>query len=300
MKVGLMIVGSRGLYILKNIKRLKDVKIEFVMTYSDNGTKENVYSNISRICDKNNIKLIDGRDCPKGLLNKVNKVFVIGWQYFIKGDLNKYVVLHDSYLPEKKGWAPTVSYLQEGSSYLAATAFQPTEVMDEGPVYTKKKHLIEHPMKIADALQIVSGIYFDLIKEICKNKLEPAFDDTLVEPTISAWRDERDYFIDWSCSAEEIQRKIYALGHPYNGARFKIQDGYMYNTEAWNIYTVKECEVVKMKVCDVESHYGKVIRIDDGSPVVICGRDAVKLSRIKSMKSSCNDFELRKLKTRFE
>jgi methionyl-tRNA formyltransferase len=173
MKIGLMIVGSRGLYILKNMNKrnIRNIDVKFVVTYEDQGTTEWVFSDIADVCKRRGIEMVHDKQCPKNLLKKVDKVLVIGWQYLIKGQLSKYIVFHDSFLPEKKGWAPTVSYLLEGSPYLAATAFRPTKVMDEGPVYAMTKRPIEHPMKIADALQLVSEIYLELIKKICKNKM---------------------------------------------------------------------------------------------------------------------------------
>ena len=60
-------------------------------------------------------------------------------------NLKKIIILHDSYLPEYKGWAPTVNYLINGSKYLGVTAFQATNVVDTGGIYQQLRKKISYP-----------------------------------------------------------------------------------------------------------------------------------------------------------
>jgi methionyl-tRNA formyltransferase len=84
-------------------------------------------------------------------------------------------------------------------------------------------------------------------------------DETLA--TYSIWRDEYDYIIDWSKSAEYIKRFIDAVGYPYKGA-FTTWD----NTK----YYIKDSFVVEDVV--VENRVsGKVLFKNDKSLIIVCG-----------------------------
>ena len=44
------------------------------------------------------------------------------------------------------------------------------------------------------------------------------------EASYSLWRDEEDYFINWSLGAKTIERTINATGFPYSGARTNMEN----------------------------------------------------------------------------
>ena len=88
------------------------------------------------------------------------------------------------------------------------------------------------------------------------------------QATYSIWRDEDDYRIEWSESAERIERTVRALGPPYLGARSRLGGR----------------EVVIHRV-EVEADLpfairqpGKVWSLDpEGRPSVVCGSGLVKV-----------------------
>jgi methionyl-tRNA formyltransferase len=84
-------------------------------------------------------------------------------------------------------------------------------------------------------------------------------DETLA--TYSIWRDEYDYIIDWSKSAEYIKRFIDAVGYPYKGA---------FTTWGNTRYYIKDSFVVEDVV--VENRVsGKVLFNNDISLIIVCG-----------------------------
>jgi methionyl-tRNA formyltransferase len=274
MKLGLFLVGYKGLKVLKETYGKIDLK--FVLSYSDKNTKDESFEQMGKFCAENDIDFYNGKDGSQELYDSVDRIFVIGWQFLLKNNLDKLLVIHDSYLPEHKGWSPTVNYLIEGSPYLAATAFYPTDVMDTGLIQHQKKAFIEYPIKIKNAIEIVSKLYVDIILDICdKDKELTIYEMSNVfnEESFCVWRDKEDYFIDFSDSAEEIKRMVDAVGYPYDGAKIE-------STYYGDYLIVHDCEVVEKLVISQEKHVGKLFSIEDGIATVICGKNMLKLTNV--------------------
>jgi len=289
MKYGLFIVGEKGLNVLKNLNLNS---IGFVVSYDDKNTNDDSYTQIQNICNENNIKYYDKIDFTL-IPNNIEKIFVVGWQFLIKDNLKKYIVLHDSYLPEYKGWAPTINYLINGSKYLAVTAFEPTDKVDSGTIYRQEKINITYPIKINKALSIVSRLYSKTINEIMSGNFEKKDLSEKYESryeSFSVWRDSEDYFIDWTLDSDKIKRFIDAVGYPYDGAKTKIDN---------NTYTILESKIVDdIKINNREAHIGKVLFFNESNPVVICGNGLIEIQKIRDSRGI--DYKIKKLKTRFK
>jgi methionyl-tRNA formyltransferase len=264
MEIGLYIVGQKGLSVLRGLLE-RDVHITHILTYEDKGINDNSFKEIIELCDNNKIlyqigkKYIGEENC--------DKIILIGWQYLIHNDLSKYLIIHDSYLPEYKGWSPTVNYLIEGSPYLAATIFEPTHKMDTGKIYAQRKVNIEYPMYIKDAINIVSTIYIDLIIDTIKENNKPI--EMLGKESFCAWRNNDDYFINWEDDNQKIKRTIDALGYPYDNAKTLMDDG--------STLKIIEAETIDIVIISQKEHIGKILYLEEGNPVIICGEGALKI-----------------------
>lgn len=289
--IGLLLVGNKGLNVLKGIIDLKD-DIKFVMSYWDSKTKDNSFNEINRLCIDNGINFIEGKSINIDTSN-VDNIFVIGWQFLIKGDIqDKLVVIHDSLLPEYKGWAPTVNYLIQGSKYLAATAFRPTDEMDTGPVLTKRKRGIYYPMKIIDAIDIVSQMYIEIVRHITKENPAPIYEMDKIGESFCSWRDDEDYVVNLNWSAHKIKRFVDAVGYPYDGAKLDLMG---------NKLNINNCEVVKRDIIDQSEHVGKVFqKSNDGYNFeIICGENCIRIEKGWLLARGGNPVKLNVLKTRF-
>ena len=254
-KFGLMLVGYKGLKLLESLS----VTPEFVVSY-DNKEK-NIYEEIQKFCNSDGIKFYNRKDDVE---KTVDKVFMVGWQYLIRGDLEKYIVLHDSYLPERRGFCPTVSALIDGADYIGVSAFRPIEGHgpDYGTVFGRCKKAITHPIKIRKAFDFIAEMYVSLIEEILVNGENPIHVD-FNESSFSVWKNEEDLRIDWTDSAENIHRKICANGYPYDGAT-TWYDG--------KLIHIKESSVsAPLNILDPHKNAGKFWKIEKGIPTVVCG-----------------------------
>lgn len=274
MRYGLYAVGHKGRLVLERLTRMPS----FVVTYRD-GKYDDEHEEIERLCRSFNISCFDRDD---DFSEKVDLRFYVGWQRLIRKDLDEAVVLHDSYLPQMKGFAPTPTALMLGLD-LGATAFRPVmEEVDTGPVYTSRRISIGHPMRLSMANQLVAERYVEMIEEILEEMPELKVLPRDCE-TFSIWRDSEDMEIDWTTSAEEIQRKVYALSYPLTGATTK------YLGETIVIDDVR----IEKEMNFVERHPGKIWSIASNEPKVVCGDGMLSITKAYGQSGDVNFKRLR-------
>ena len=136
-------------------------------------------------------------------------------------------------------------------------------------------YTIEEAYEVADAIELNTRNYCDLADSI--DARIAAGEEIVGVPqkesnaTYSIWRDDDDYAIDWSKSAEEIQRLVDAVGSPYLGARCRTSKGHQ--------LIVENVEVVEDVHCEIRD-VGKVIFMREGRPTVICGAGMLELTDV--------------------
>jgi len=275
------LVGSKGQQVLENI--VGEYDIEFVLSYNDKNTFDDSFYLMKGICLGRKIRFYEGKTLPEDEYMIVDKIFVIGWQFLLKDHLDKLIVIHDSKLPEYKGWSPTVQYLINNNPYLAATAFSPTMRMDTGDIYLQDISTITYPIKIEEAIKIVGEIYLRLIKRIIINNPTPYKMEG--KESFCVWRDYDDYFIDWSDEAKRIKRFVDAVGYPFAGAKIRNDD---------KVLTVVDAEVEDISM--INPTVGKIWSLNDGLPTVITGSGLLKITKI--VDEDGNDYKFKRLKTR--
>ncbi len=258
--IGILIAGYKGYVFLKNLK--DHAHINFVCSYQVKGTVDNSYQGIIDECKKRNIDFISKHNLQPERLSIPDIVVVAGWQYLLKQALNNIIILHDSLLPEYRGFSPTVAALIKGQSYLGVSAFKP-EVgqFDTGPVYIQKKIPIQYPISLKTAFESIGKAYANLIMKILSNPdLKPILQDEK-KATYCVWRDEKDYFIDCNCSASKIERFVNAVGWPYLGAQTNYQGQKIIINEA---KAIDDINIINRTP-------GKIWSLNNGRPQIICG-----------------------------
>lgn len=267
-RVGLYIAGFKGYRFLQLIHTHCAVK--FVVSYPVKGTLDDSYQRIKTHCREHGYPFVERVAGNDKRVSDSDLVFVIGWQYLLHSIDDRYVVFHDSLLPQYRGFAPTVAALIAGDRTIGATAFRPARGVDTGPVFGQARTKISYPMKIADALQIQSEHYAKVARELIarfkRGRLRARRQDDS-KATYSIWRDQYDYFIDWTWSADKINRFVDAVGWPYEGARTIYRSRVIIIDEA----TVEP----EMKFSARSS--GKIWAVDDGAPLVICGAGILRI-----------------------
>jgi methionyl-tRNA formyltransferase len=268
--VGLFLMGKKGLTSLHALAASGSIeKVAFIVAGQDNSIKEDYFEDIKRVSESYNIDFTDRTQIDFTLL-KCNHAIAIGWRWMIPLDFFPLIVFHDSLLPKLRGFNPLVTALIEGYSEIGVTALLAGAEFDKGPVLGQSKARISYPVKINEAIDIVSALYAGLLNEVIdsiqRDNLQSTDQDE-TEATYSLWRNDEDYLIDWSQDASRICRFVDAVGFPYLGA-FTNYDGQP-------IRIVEAAEIDDLII--VNRTPGKILKIDNNQPLVVCGSGLVRI-----------------------
>ena len=273
MKFAVFATGYKGCKFLEGLNKMPS----FVVSYDNKERKDGLhYKKIIEWCKNKNIILYGKKEFSniKHDIEIPEKILVIGWQHLIKQNLEKIIVFHDSYLPERRGFAPTISALIDNSEYLGATCFTPLENSNEpdyGKVYCRKKRQISYPITLQHAFDQVIELYLEMTDLLLKENKEPEMID-YSNSTFSIWRDSEDSRIDWSADSTKIQQKIFSLGFPYTGATSLYDDKTIH---ILNAELIDDIEFVSR-----EKHYGKIWKIENNCPHILCGKGILKITKV--------------------
>ena len=203
-------------------------------------------------------------------------LFFVGWQHLIRRPGNNFIILHDSLLPKFRGFAPTVNALIKGDKRIGVTAFRPDRDYDTGPIIGQMGADVTYPIRIEQALRqqaaLMARLTMDILRTYRSGQIIPLAQENAAS-TYSIWRDEQDYHIDWKTSATEIRRLVDAVSFPYAGAKTRIND---------QTLVVDEATEVEDLVFELR-HAGKVCRLEESKPVVICGHGLLRLDKVLTL-----------------
>lgn len=291
MKVGLFLMTKKGFFALENLLLNKyESYISFVCLGNDSMVEEDYSNQIERLCKLNKIKYFFRSQISE---NKIDADYYIAvsWRWML--EKSNLIVLHDSLLPKYRGFAPLVTMLINGETYLGVTALYASEEYDKGDIIFQEKIAINYPIKILDAIDIVGSLY----SKIMINIFEAIINQKLIcvkqnedDATYSLWLDYEDYFIDWGWNAEKIKRKVDACGYPFIGARAYLDN---------QVIVIREVEIendVKLE----QRIVGKNIFIEDGKPIIVCGVGILKINEAFYEESKKSIFPLNKFRIKFK
>lgn len=289
MSISLYLLNKKGYLSLLSILQHKNhhTLIDKVIIAKDSGNKEDCFDEIITVCQENSIQIFQKNEA---FTNTSDYSIAIGWKWLIKGVKNL-IVIHDSILPKYRGFAPLPNMLINGEEEFGATAIFANEYMDEGDIIYIEKTVLEYPIRIESAIDKMSQLYISLVNKIfstiSKNESLPRKVQDESQASYSTWRDEKDYFINWSQDANCIERFVNAVGFPYDGAK-----SYINENELITITKVKVITKYKLETPDS----GKILTFQNGYPIVTCGRNAVQIIEAKDSKG--NEYKFNKLRVR--
>lgn len=287
MKIGLFLMTKKGFLVLENLLRTsyKDT-ISFVCIGRDNSIQNDYSRDIESICEINSISFFYRNQLEENAIPSDFNI-AISWRWIL--DVSNLIVLHDSVLPKYRGFAPLVNMLINGENKIGVTALMASDEYDKGDILFQIEKNISYPLKIEDAVELVSELYcaisINIIEAILHNQIVLTKQNDS-EATYSLWLDNEDYFIDWNWDAEKIKRKIDACGFPYLGAKSHIEN---------QVIIIQDAEIVK----DVEIEdrvVGKNIFFIKDYPVIVCGKGLLKITNAVYENNNESIFPLKKFR----
>ncbi len=264
----LFLMTAKGYHFLRHTVPKYKSLFGLVVVANDTAIQKDYETEILDFCLQHGIPCVKRNDLE---IVETEYALAISWRWLIKHPIDKIIVLHDSLLPKYRGFAPLVNALINGEPQVGVSAIFGANDFDTGDIITQSKSSISYPIKINEAISIVNKNYLDCAETVLKTLLDgkklKADPQNESLASYSVWRDEFDYAIDWSNSSSEIRRFVDAVGYPYKGAYTKL-DG-----RVVRILSAEEAPDVTVE----NRHYGKVLFVDDGKPVVICGTGLLKI-----------------------
>lgn len=266
--ITLFLMTKKGYYVLNSIiNNGYSSLIDLVVLSRDESVKNDYFDELAALCNTNNVKwTIDKNSNITSAY-----AFAVSWRWIINSKSTKLIVLHDSILPKYRGFAPLINMLINGEKRIGVTALFAASEYDRGEIIDQRAIDITYPIKILDAIELISNLYVDLItgilKKIIQNEIITSSPQNEREATYSLWRNEEDYLIDWNKSAEYNKRFIDSLGFPFNGAKTFMGD-----------IPIRIQDSIVLEDVTIENRVaGKILFLLDGFPVVVCGTGLLKI-----------------------
>jgi methionyl-tRNA formyltransferase len=290
MQTCLYCLGKKALLALKGLQPAAVSAIKLVVVATDKNIAEDYAVEIREWAVANNLSCCY-RDESIPEMDECGVHIAIGWRWLLPvKEEQQLIVFHDSLLPKYRGFNPLVTALLNGDAEVGGTCFLACDEMDAGPVILQEKFHISYPQTIDDAINKMGNCYAGMLNElllnISRNLPVEGKQQEEAAASYSLWRDEADYKINWGKSAEYIKRFVDATGFPYKGAYFIYQQKRI---------IVNECELVPDVIIS-NRDAGKVLRLINEAPVVVCGTGLIKLTKMTDEQG--NPFSLSSLRVR--
>lgn len=287
------LLGRKGYRVLSSLFDEHKEIIDSVVIGEDAGVDDDFSKETQAFCAANGIKCMSRQQSDEYLQKFDGYVIAIGWRWLLP-ERRKIIVIHDSLLPEYRGFAPLVNQLINGEDIIGATAIFASSEYDKGPILLQESISISYPIKIFDAIEVIGDTYCVLVRKLLRmiSNDEPmnAIEQDESKATYSLWRDDNDYWVNWCRSADEIVRFIDAVGPPYSGARCR------FGNEMAIIQSA--AAVTDVVIVDRASAIGKVLKVEAGHPVVVCAKGLIKINSLTSIDGK-HLLPLKKFRTRF-
>lgn len=197
-------------------------------------------------------------------------LFVLGWSQIIAPEAlacfdGGVIGSHPAPLPFGKGRAPVPWTVLENRRRSAVTLFEMTPKIDEGRIVSMRWFDIPERPYAADVYALVADALRESFVALAGSLRDgplPHIADSGLEPSIYARRTPQDGWIDFSGSADAIDRLVRAVSRPYPGAYAYFGGGRV---------AFHRAEPAAGKDLQYHGQPGQVLRKRGGMLLVQCG-----------------------------
>lgn len=254
-----------------------------VISFHEVNVEKDWHDDIASLCKSVKISFFDWRKAKSNLCELIKEydityAIAISWKYMISNEVCDglkvpLIVFHDSLLPKYRGFAPLPTAVICGENEVGVTALFAVDEVDAGPVIMQESIEIDNSMYIQEIIDCISKLYvgmtIKLFKMFRSGENIPSVPQNKDEATYSIWRSPEDCRIDWTQNATGIFNMIRAVSHPYTGAYTFLGDKKVFI----------EKSVVVDDIPFAIRQPGKIWKIEDNQPTVICGDGMLRICR---------------------
>ena len=195
-------------------------------------------------------------------------ILVIGWSRICGREFREAARIgtlgyHPTLLPKMRGRAALAWTILLGLDRSGATIFWMDEGVDSGPIAAQQDFPLAPLATLAELIELhkeaIAAMVPPLFDRLAAGEV-PAEPQDHEQATYVAVRRAADGQIDWSRPAEEVERLVRAVSHPYPGAFTRLKGQRL---------VIWAAEVVHYPQWHAQA--GQVFTYEDGVPIVRCG-----------------------------
>lgn len=208
--------------------------------------------------------------------------FVVGCRVLIPPEIYEIpprgtLAVHDSLLPEYRGFAPLNWAILNGESRTGVTLFHLDERMDGGDIVLQREVPIGPDDTAPEVYERVCAATVELVREACPllaSGTAPRIRQDYSVGTFTCSRQPADGWIDWSAPTRAIYNRVRALTYPYPGA--------------WTLHEGRRLTVWRARLLEPSPRYvgrvpGRVVGFsrDDGHADVLTGDGVLRITEVQ-------------------
>jgi methionyl-tRNA formyltransferase len=285
-RIALLCATRRGLRFLEKLVQLAPDCDLVVMSFPEDPEEPRFLDDIRTFALANGATFIEGRQAGHERHRAVweaplDLLFAVSWRYMVPPSIyglprRGSFVLHDSLLPEYRGFAPTVWAIVNGEDHTGVTLFEMADAIDAGAIVDQRRVRIALTDTIATVIERVTDVYLAMLEDNLPALLAGSAPRRWQDETAATYTCRRlasDGVIDWSAPSRRIYDLIRAVTKPYWGARTTL-DG-------------RELRIWESRLLPESARYvGRVPgRVIDSRPgvgaTVLTGDGALLLTRVQ-------------------
>lgn len=288
----ILFIGStkRGYAVLQALNNAEGSTICGIISLKQNPTEHsNFEAPIRKFANENDLPLFESNNITDEIRNaianhlKPELMIVVGCRVMISKQVYGLaplgaIAVHDSLLPEYRGFAPTNWAVINGEQQTGVSLFYLNEQMDGGDLLGQKKIDIDPDETATELYEKVIRATVDVIVENLAGIASGTIRTIKQDPGEGSYlcsRTPQDGLIDWTNSTRDIYNLVRGLSYPYPGAYTYLDNRKLI------IWTAKPIEPPQRYKGRIP---GRIVSIDktDGSVDVLTGDGILRLFEVQS------------------
>ncbi|HEY4304183.1 MAG TPA: formyltransferase family protein [Gemmatimonadaceae bacterium] len=229
--IALLCATQRGLTILRRVRALAPEAELKVFSFREEPWEPPFLDDIAAFCREHSLAFVETRNVASAAAapaweDGVDVALMVHWRYLVPAAVLAKVrrtcaVVHDSLLPEYRGFSPTVWAMINGEKQCGATLLHAADAVDAGHIIDQEAVPIGIDDTIATVTERVTGAYVAMIERTIAAMIRgdaPRIPQDHARATYTCKRTPEDARIDWRAGTDVIHNLIRASSRPYTGA----------------------------------------------------------------------------------